>query len=49
MQAILNDGCEIGKAVKATVISFDDAPQGYEEFDSWAAKKFALYPHGLIS
>jgi glutathione-independent formaldehyde dehydrogenase len=49
MQAILNDRCEIAKAVNATVISLDDAPTGYEEFDSGAAKKFVLDPHGLIS
>jgi glutathione-independent formaldehyde dehydrogenase len=48
-QAILNDRCEIAKAVNATVVSLDDAPQGYEEFDSGAAKKFVLDPHGLIS
>jgi glutathione-independent formaldehyde dehydrogenase len=30
MQAILNDGAQIAKAVNAQVISLDDAPQGYK-------------------
>ena len=48
MQAILNDRCEIAKAVNATVITLDEAPKGYEDFDSGAAKKFVLDPHGLL-
>jgi glutathione-independent formaldehyde dehydrogenase len=48
MQAILNDRCQIAKAVNATVISLDEAPTGYEEFDSGAAKKFVLDPHGML-
>ena len=35
-------------AVNVTVISLDQAPQGYEEFDRGAAKKYVLDPHGLI-
>ena len=38
----------IAKAVNATVISLDEAPQGYKDFDSGVAKKFVLDPHGLI-
>jgi glutathione-independent formaldehyde dehydrogenase len=49
MNAILWDRTEIGKHVNATVISLDDAPQGYKDFDKGAAKKFILDPHGLIS
>jgi glutathione-independent formaldehyde dehydrogenase len=49
MQMILNDRAHIAKAVNATVISLDDAPQGYEDFDSGVAKKFVLDPHGLIA
>jgi glutathione-independent formaldehyde dehydrogenase len=30
------------------VITLDEAPQGYQDFDSGAAKKFVLNPHGLI-
>jgi glutathione-independent formaldehyde dehydrogenase len=49
MQAILNDRVEIAKAVNATVITLDDAPKGYEDFDSGVAKKFVLNPHDLIA
>src|SRR4051794_22820319 len=48
MEAILNDRCQIAKAVNATVISLDDAPQGYQDFDKGAARKFVLDPNGLI-
>ncbi|MGZ4165941.1 MAG: formaldehyde dehydrogenase, glutathione-independent [Solirubrobacteraceae bacterium] len=48
MQMILNDKAQIAKAVNATVISLDEAPQGYKDFDSGVAKKFVLNPHGLI-
>jgi glutathione-independent formaldehyde dehydrogenase len=48
MQMILHDKAHIAKAVNATVISLDEAPQGYKDFDSGVAKKFVLNPHGLI-
>jgi len=48
MQAILHGKVQIAKAVNATVISLDDAPQGYADFDKGAAKKFILDPHGTI-
>jgi glutathione-independent formaldehyde dehydrogenase len=48
MQMILNDRAHIASAVNATVLSLDDAPQGYKDFDSGVAKKFVLDPHGLI-
>jgi glutathione-independent formaldehyde dehydrogenase len=48
MMAILEDRAQIAKAVNATVISLDDAPQGYEDFDKGAARKYVLNPHGLI-
>ena len=48
MQMILNDRAQIAKAVNATVITLDDAPQGYKDFDQGAAKKFVFNPHGLI-
>jgi glutathione-independent formaldehyde dehydrogenase len=48
MNAILNDRCQIAKAVNATVIRLDEAPSGYEEFDKGAAKKFVIDPHGSI-
>jgi len=49
MNAILYDRIDIAKHVNATVISLDDAPQGYKDFDKGAAKKFILDPHNLIS
>jgi hypothetical protein len=36
------------KAVNATVITLDQAPQGYAEFDGGAARKFVIDPHGLL-
>lgn len=48
MQAILYDKIQIAKAVNVTVISLDDAPQGYKDFDRGAAKKFVLDPHKVL-
>src|SRR4051812_4437538 len=48
MQMILHDKAQIAKAVNATVISLDEAPQGYKDFDQGASKKFVLNPHGLV-
>jgi glutathione-independent formaldehyde dehydrogenase len=48
MEAILNDRVQIAKAVNATVLSLDEAPQGYKDFDKGASKKFVLDPHGLV-
>ncbi len=49
MMAILHDKAQIAKAVNATVISLDDAPKGYRDFDKGAAKKFVIDPHGMVS
>jgi glutathione-independent formaldehyde dehydrogenase len=48
MNAILNDRVQIAKAVNATVITLDEAPDGYKDFDKGAAKKFVLNPNDLI-
>jgi glutathione-independent formaldehyde dehydrogenase len=48
MKAILHDKVQIAKAVNATVIPLDQAPQGYADFDSGAAKKFVIDPHGMV-
>lgn len=48
MNAILYDKVFPAKAVNATVISLDDAPQGYKDFDKGAAKKFIIDPHGMV-
>jgi glutathione-independent formaldehyde dehydrogenase len=46
MMAILHDKVHIAKAVNATIISLDQAPQGYQDFDHGVAKKFVIDPHG---
>jgi glutathione-independent formaldehyde dehydrogenase len=48
MMAILHERTFPAKAVNVQVISLDDAPQGYKDFDKGAAKKFVLDPHGLV-
>lgn len=48
MNAILYDKIDIAKAVNVEVISLQDAPKGYAEFDSGVAKKFVIDPHGMI-
>jgi glutathione-independent formaldehyde dehydrogenase len=46
MMAILHDRAQIAKAVNATVIPLDEAPQGYKDFDSGTSVKYVLDPHG---
>jgi glutathione-independent formaldehyde dehydrogenase len=48
MMAILHDKVNIAKNVNATVIPLDDAPQGYQEFDQGAAKKYVIDPNGMV-
>jgi glutathione-independent formaldehyde dehydrogenase len=49
MQAILYDKIQIAKAVNVTVITLDEAPRGYHDFDKGAARKFVLDPHRMIA
>jgi glutathione-independent formaldehyde dehydrogenase len=49
MNAILFDKIQIAKAVNVQVISLQDAPSGYYDFDKGAAKKFVIDPHGMIA
>ena len=49
MQMVLNDKAQIAKAVNATVIRLDEAPQGYEDFDKGAARKYVIDPHGMVA
>ncbi len=49
MQAIMYDRIQIAKAVNATLITLDDAPKGYKDFDKGAAKKFVIDPHGIAA
>ncbi len=48
MMAILHEKAHPAKAVNVDVISLEDAPRGYVDFDKGAAKKFVLDPHGLV-
>ncbi|MBA2375952.1 MAG: formaldehyde dehydrogenase, glutathione-independent [Actinomycetota bacterium] len=48
MMSILHDKAQIAKAVNATVIPLDEAPQGYKDFDKGAAEKFIIDPHGMV-
>lgn len=48
MNSILSGRAQIAKAVNATVISLDEAPNGYNDFDRGVARKFVIDPHGLI-
>ncbi|WP_277811338.1 formaldehyde dehydrogenase, glutathione-independent [Chromohalobacter canadensis] len=48
MQAILHGRLNIAEIVNAQVISLEDAPQGYQQFDAGVASKFVLDPHGLL-
>jgi glutathione-independent formaldehyde dehydrogenase len=48
MMAILYEKVQIAKAVNVEVISLDDAPKGYSDFDKGAAKKFVIDPHGML-
>jgi glutathione-independent formaldehyde dehydrogenase len=49
MMAILYDKIQIAKAVNVTVITLDDGPKGYQDFDKGAAKKFVIDPHDSFS
>jgi glutathione-independent formaldehyde dehydrogenase len=31
------------------VIPLDQAPEGYQEFDKGAARKYVLDPHGMVA
>ncbi len=49
MQCILHDKIQIAKAVNVKVISFEDSPKGYQDFDKGAARKFVIDPHGMLA
>ena len=49
MNAILKDRVQIAKAVNATVITLDEASQGYKDFDSGVARKYVFNPNELIA
>jgi glutathione-independent formaldehyde dehydrogenase len=49
MNAILYNKIKIAKAVNVTVITLDEAPKGYADFDKGAARKFVIDPHGMLA
>ncbi len=49
MNAILYGRIDIAKNVNVTMISLDEGPQGYKDFDQGAAKKFVIDPHGMVA
>jgi glutathione-independent formaldehyde dehydrogenase len=49
MMSILHDRAHIADAVNATVITLDEAPEGYQDFDKGAAKKYVIDPNGYIN
>jgi len=49
MQAILWDRIDIAKVANVQVITLDQAPEGYAEFDAGVPKKFVIDPHGLLA
>ena len=48
MNAILYDKIDISKNVNVEIISLDQAPKGYKDFDKGAAKKFVIDPHNQL-
>ena len=48
MMSILHDKAHPAKACNVEVISLEEAPKGYMDFDQGAAKKFVIDPHGLV-
>lgn len=48
MKLIFSGKANIAEAVNATVISLDEAPNGYSDFDDGVARKFVIDPHNLF-
>ncbi|GAA4282997.1 formaldehyde dehydrogenase, glutathione-independent [Brevibacterium daeguense] len=49
MNLILADKAQIAKAVNATKISLDEAPDAYQQFDQGAARKYVIDPHSMVA
>ena len=49
MHSNQRDGVQTAKAVNAAVITPDDAPAGYAEFDSGASQKFVIDSPDVIA
>lgn len=48
MRAILWDRIDIARVVNVQVITLDEAPGGYAQFDAGAPRKFVIDPHGSL-
>ncbi|MFA6065654.1 MAG: formaldehyde dehydrogenase, glutathione-independent [Candidatus Babeliaceae bacterium] len=48
MECIIHNKIHIADAVNATIVSLDDAPQAYQEFNKGVAKKFILDPWNTL-
>jgi glutathione-independent formaldehyde dehydrogenase len=48
MMAILHNKIDVAKAVNVKVISLDQGPNGYKDFDKGAATKFVIDPHKSV-
>ncbi len=47
MEAILHERLHAARYLNVTLISLDQAPQAYKDFDKGTAKKFVFDPHGI--
>ena len=45
----MGDRIKVADSVGVEVISLNDAPRGYGEFDAGVPKKFVIDPHTLFS
>jgi glutathione-independent formaldehyde dehydrogenase len=48
MEAILYDRIHIADVVNVDVVTLDEAPEGYKQFDAGVPRKFVIDPHGSI-
>lgn len=49
MQVILNSSSSLAQAVGVKVVTLDEAPQAYKDFDSGVSAKYLIDPHGLTA
>ena len=49
MMAILHNKIKIADAVNVQMISLDEAPKGYIDFDKGAARKYVIDPHKTVA
>lgn len=48
MTAILFDRVKLSRILNTTVISLDEAPEAYRQFEQGAPQKFVFNPHGVL-